>query len=449
MSDVVKKIYRGMEQLVARRAHNPKVAGSSPAPATKTPQRQLWGVFCFIATISATNLGLNMEGNNEQKPYKLARLVNRDGDLKKRWYVEYYAWSEKKEGLVRKQVFIPAQFTTKAQREKEADKYIKAINRALEAGKYFKDGGEQEGKPKEEKKPEYSLIEGLRYAFDIKLNQGKKRTTDTFRSFQNILIGYLEEHREIGGIKLEEVRTKHIYSFLDSMQKTKKLSNRTRNNYRDSIVTLFNELIRRELVEKNPAQPIESLSTIQGRHTPFIPCQRKTMEEHLLNNDKQLFYFTRFIYYAFLRPNEIVQLKIANINMLARSIIIPGQVAKNNRQQSVTIIQPLYDLLMEMDLDRYSKNDYIFSKDLLPGRVQIYPTRVSERHRAALEATELYDGKITLYSWKHTGAVNAILAGLDIKKLKEHLRHHSLEQTDIYLRSLGVSLDKDMRDKSW
>ena len=29
-------IYRGVEQLVARRAHNPKVAGSSPASATKT-----------------------------------------------------------------------------------------------------------------------------------------------------------------------------------------------------------------------------------------------------------------------------------------------------------------------------------------------------------------------------------------------------------------------------
>ena len=28
------KIYRGVEQLVARRAHNPKVAGSSPASAT-------------------------------------------------------------------------------------------------------------------------------------------------------------------------------------------------------------------------------------------------------------------------------------------------------------------------------------------------------------------------------------------------------------------------------
>ena len=36
LADVVRiKIYCGVEQLVARWAHNPKVVGSSPAPATK------------------------------------------------------------------------------------------------------------------------------------------------------------------------------------------------------------------------------------------------------------------------------------------------------------------------------------------------------------------------------------------------------------------------------
>ena len=30
--------HRGVEQLVARRAHNPKVAGSNPAPATKVQE---------------------------------------------------------------------------------------------------------------------------------------------------------------------------------------------------------------------------------------------------------------------------------------------------------------------------------------------------------------------------------------------------------------------------
>ena len=36
---------RGVEQLVARRAHNPKVAGSSPAPATKMKMPGLSGRF--------------------------------------------------------------------------------------------------------------------------------------------------------------------------------------------------------------------------------------------------------------------------------------------------------------------------------------------------------------------------------------------------------------------
>ena len=34
-----KNKYRGVEQLVARRAHNPKVVGSNPAPATNWKKR--------------------------------------------------------------------------------------------------------------------------------------------------------------------------------------------------------------------------------------------------------------------------------------------------------------------------------------------------------------------------------------------------------------------------
>ena len=40
-----------MEQLAARRAHNPKVAGSSPAPATKQNQPNFIGwAFCILAS---------------------------------------------------------------------------------------------------------------------------------------------------------------------------------------------------------------------------------------------------------------------------------------------------------------------------------------------------------------------------------------------------------------
>ena len=38
-SSIFANLNRGVEQLVARWAHNPKVAGSSPVPATKTIKR--------------------------------------------------------------------------------------------------------------------------------------------------------------------------------------------------------------------------------------------------------------------------------------------------------------------------------------------------------------------------------------------------------------------------
>ena len=43
--------HRGVEQLVARRAHNPKVAGSSPAPATKKTQESAYDADSFVFAV--------------------------------------------------------------------------------------------------------------------------------------------------------------------------------------------------------------------------------------------------------------------------------------------------------------------------------------------------------------------------------------------------------------
>jgi integrase len=45
----------------------------------------------------------------------------------------------------------------------------------------------------------------------------------------------------------------------------------------------------------------------------------------------------------------------------------------------------------------------------------------------------------TLYSWKHTGAIAVAKSGrVGVKELQIQLRHHSLDQTDQYLRQMGV-----------
>ncbi len=50
---------RGVEQLVARRAHNPKVTGSSPVPATKKkPKSNLLRLFLFEQSHELVNVGI-------------------------------------------------------------------------------------------------------------------------------------------------------------------------------------------------------------------------------------------------------------------------------------------------------------------------------------------------------------------------------------------------------
>ena len=51
--------HRGVEQLAARRAHNPEVAGSNPAPATKSTEREasLRSLFFLTAAIHRRTVG--------------------------------------------------------------------------------------------------------------------------------------------------------------------------------------------------------------------------------------------------------------------------------------------------------------------------------------------------------------------------------------------------------
>ena len=64
-------IYRGVEQLVARRAHNPEVAGSSPVPATKKTQLPFWvAEFFLVLAISILIYYLRV-----MRPTSVARWV--------------------------------------------------------------------------------------------------------------------------------------------------------------------------------------------------------------------------------------------------------------------------------------------------------------------------------------------------------------------------------------
>ena len=60
--------YRGVEQLAARWAHNPKVTGSSPVPATKTKRITRVVLFFHVLTLNIYLIVSNISEHHLKPP---------------------------------------------------------------------------------------------------------------------------------------------------------------------------------------------------------------------------------------------------------------------------------------------------------------------------------------------------------------------------------------------
>jgi Phage integrase family. len=125
------------------------------------------------------------------------------------------------------------------------------------------------------------------------------------------------------------------------------------------------------------------------------------------------------------------------LKLKERKIFIPKHISKNGKDGFVSIPERFYNDLRNLKFID-NEGEYVFhSQDKLK---PISKNMMGERYRKLIKGLKL-GNDYTLYSWKHSGVVTAYKAGIDIKTIQSQCRHQSLEQTDIYLKSLGLSVN--------
>lgn len=375
----------------------------------------------------------------EQYPYKLAEIVQG-----KEIYVKFSVWDKETNTLILRRLH---RLEGKSRKEKiqDAERKVKEINRLLIAGFTL---GE-----KEEKTVLHPRLLGpaIKEAAEIKLSLTGKQNG---RSIKGIKARFLEHltGEKLDSLPLSQVSKKHIYHFLDQIKRVRNLSNRTRNNYKESLSQIFEIMVQREWIETNPCAGVASLRTASVKHVAYTSEQRQTLESYLLKHNYPLYLFTRMIYHGFLRPVEVTRLRIQDVDLDRGIILVPVEAAKNAKQMPVVITAGLRKDLTEF-LERFRGDlpgrAFLFSKGFKPGLTHYHRNRFSEAHRAALEETGLYGSGVSGYSWKHTGVTNAYLSGVDIVSIQKQCRHHSLSETETYLRSLGLRFARDLTRASW
>jgi integrase len=322
------------------------------------------------------------------------KIYDAGGDLSKKWFVYYYEGTtriKKFEGINHHRTVADRRAAAKQLIKKLKTAHLRKVSRVEEV---------------------------IWHYIEVNEPRWKKKTVEQYRSSAGILISHLAG------------RTPNVRIVTEFLEKIK----------REKHPTTYNRYLaytRRFLGEAGYDYLLEGFKALKSHSTPARYFQRH-QARRLLNiidqKDPELALFIRYIYFCFIRPNELRQLRVGDMLLAEMEIRIPGSISKNRKTQYIVIPKAFQPYLK--NLFNKSPGEYLFPSRKDENR-PIGKNTMYHRHCQFLKALNYGEG-YSLYSWKHTGAVAAAKAGISIKELQLQLRHHSLDETDKYLRQMGV-----------
>lgn len=225
-------------------------------------------------------------------------------------------------------------------------------------------------------------------------------------------------------------------------------SSKARNQSLSITRALFSLLVDEGRLKLNPAKGIKSEKITE--RTPYkrlTPDQQKIIAESLSEKCPQYLEFLIFIHDTGIRPKELLLIKVYDVSMVSREILVRDDVAKNNKSRKIPITGDMLHALLRREIHNLPKDWYLFSKfKFNPGPKPYWLTAGARWWKKLIIDDLKIDCK--LYGVKHTGADAKILAGINVRSLQSLYGHSSEQMTEKYIEVLQELHKKEIIDKS-
>ena len=220
-----------------------------------------------------------------------------------------------------------------------------------------------------------------------------------------------------------KIGSKEIYSLLDTYK-----SNTTKNTVMRHLKALVSEAISLGM-ESNPLEGIKSFKANAKLHKPIENVRLLLEEIRLFNTD--LFLCCLLTYGCLLRPHQEIRLLTwGDFSDDIKFIHLSGSRNKSGKNRSVPV--PLY---IRENLIQGDKTYNIFSGSLKPYNISYFKC-IWRRFK---KVSKLLEQDQTLYSFRHSGAIEIYKRTGSLSKLQKAMGHSSLAVSLTYLRGLEVS----------
>ena len=348
----------------------------------------------------------------------------------KEWYVGWYSYDPVLQKLRRKKIKIN-RIPNKYERRKYANELIIRIHEKLRSG----------WNPwiASEHSKSYSTFAEVcnHYAKQItkKATEGIYRE-ETYISYLSYLrnIKKYNEELKLPIIYIYQFNRQYITDFLEHIYVDRNNSAQTRDNYLGWIKTFSDFLTQQGYVKEKPTEGIESFSKwTKKKEREYIPEDiLSTVRKKIEETNKYFLLASYILFYCFIRPKEMSRLKIRDINLKNRTIVIKSDQAKNRRTAAITLPVKIIHLMIDLKIFDFPGNFHLFSQKMKPGEDYQSEKQFRDFWLHYVRKPLKLPDKYKFYSLKDTGVTMMLRANTDILSVRDQARHSSILITDTY-----------------
>ena len=268
----------------------------------------------------------------------------------------------------------------------------------------------------------------------------RNMASHTIRSYKKTFQTLIEYLVNIKGFKLKDITFENvtreiIIDFLNYLEEDKQNSIRTRNQRLASLKSFYQYCLIDEI---NNIDNIRKILSIKAKKEVKKVMNYLTEEELQklfnsidisTNKGRRNLTLLTLLYDTAARASEIIDLKIEDIHLEEKYIILTG---KGNKQRIVSMMEQTKKLLINYIKENYIESGYLFningnkfSHDTLSKIINKY--------------TKNIDKQISPHTFRHTRAVHLLDKGVNVIYIQELLGHTSINTTMEYAKVIEKS----------
>ena len=256
---------------------------------------------------------------------------------------------------------------------------------------------------------------------ELRIRGFSDKTVKSYLYYNKVFIDYANKSPK-------EVRNEDIKKFLEYLV-NKGMATATLNLVINALKFYYIQILKRKLfynikyVKKNKKLPI-ILSKSEIKRMIAVT-----------NNPKHKF-LIQFLYATGLRVSEVVKVKMSDINLDRKLVLVNQGKGKKDRYTLLadSLIKPI-----KKQKELKEKNDYLFTSKDGKGHWQVMSAQ--KVIKAAANKARI-DKNVSAHTLRHSFATHLLEEGNDIRYIQELLGHKRLETTQVYTKLANNSLKK-------